>query len=118
MKYAMVLRKLVIDGTIYYQAFDKVIGEETFNNKIKVIEGEEYLDKELPSLEDKRSQLVYMEIDETTYFNMDFEEFIFFKKENNDITAVNDPVEYNNLALAFHERYRDFKRKSYEYTNI
>lgn len=109
MKYAMVLRKLVIDGTIYYQAFDKVIGEETFNNKIKVIEGEAYLDKELPSLEDKRSQLVYMEIDETTYFNMDFEEFIFFKKENNDITAVNDPVEYNNLALAFHERYRDFK---------
>ena len=59
MKYALVLRKILYNNIIYYQAIDKVIGEETFDNRIKVIEGDKYLEKELSSIEEKDNRFVY-----------------------------------------------------------
>ena len=73
MKYALVLRKILYNNIIYYQAIDKVIGEETFDNRIKVIEGDKYLEKELSSIEEKDNRFVYLEIDEETYNNYKIE---------------------------------------------
>ena len=47
MKYALVLRKLVIGGNIYYQVMDKIIGEEVDNDSIKVINSKKFLNCEL-----------------------------------------------------------------------
>ena len=109
MKYALVLRKLLYNNTIYYQVIDKVIGEESFNNRIKVIEGDNYLEKELPSIEEKNSDYSYLEIDEQAYNEFNMEEFIFYKLENKNIINVDDPLEYNNIILAFHNKYQDFQ---------
>lgn len=109
MKYALVLRKMIYNNTVYYQMIDKVLGEETFNNKIKVIEGENYLNCELPSLEDRKSQVVYMEIDENNYQSINLGQFLYYKEKNKEIVAVDDPKEYNEITIAFHDKYQDFR---------
>ncbi len=108
MKYALVLRKILYEDTIYYQVIDKVIGELTFDDKIKVVEGN-FLDQEISSLLNKRSRMVYLEINKDVYENISMDEFIFYKEVGNEIVSVSDPNEYNDVTLAFHDEYHDFR---------
>lgn len=109
MKYALVLRKLLYNNTLYYQVIDKVIGEETFDNKIMVVDGDKYLNQELFSIENKKSQYVYIEVDKNDYENISLNNFIYYKDLNNEIITVDDPKEYVDITIAFHDKYQDFR---------
>ena len=60
--YALLLRKIKYNNNIYYQAIDKIVGEETFDNKIEIVEGSKNLHNYISPIEDKEARLVYFEI--------------------------------------------------------
>ena len=107
--YALILRKVNYKNTIYYQAIDKVIGEETFNNKIEVVEGSKKLHHYISPLEDMSSNLVYFEISKGDYDEIKLAPAIIFKDGENGLEGVSNPIEHNEVILALHDKYHDFR---------
>ena len=76
MKYAILYRKMVIDGEIYIQLFDKVVGK--INNQVLEVEEGKFSNKKIPQMEELlKSEIVYQEISSDTYQNIVIEPTIF-----------------------------------------
>ena len=76
--YALLLRKIKYKNNIYYQALDKVIGEENSNRVIEVVDGKKHLNQYISPIEDKGSRLVYIEISKESYDNIPLNTIIVF----------------------------------------
>ncbi|MBQ8472780.1 MAG: AAA family ATPase [Bacilli bacterium] len=110
MKYALVLRKLVINENIYYQVMDKVIGETVNSDSIKVIEGEKFLNSEFTSIEYlENGSIGYYEIDKDFYDEINLDTYYFFKKVNDSIDVIKDFQEENDVVYEFYKTFHDFK---------
>ena len=107
MTYGLVLRKLVINGINYYQAIDKVIGEKDLDDVIHVIEGDKYLNQDLYPFE-ANNNIVYLEINEATYKNLNNDKTIFFKEIDGELRDIPNVFEQNNVTLEFFEKFHDF----------
>ncbi|MBQ8892173.1 MAG: AAA family ATPase [Bacilli bacterium] len=107
MKYALIFRKLVIDDKIYYQGLDKVIGEETFDNKIEVVDGQKYLGDTISHME-TLDKLVYLEITQQQFDDIG-DETIFLKVEDGEFREIEDYSERANVALNFYSKFHDFR---------
>lgn len=109
MKYALILRKLIIDGNIYYQALDKVICDLVEDELFQVIEGDNFLDKKLLPIEDLESgNIGYYEIDEEFYNGINLNETKFFKDINNTISLIPDFKEESDVVYKFFKTFHDF----------
>lgn len=110
MKYALVLRKLVINENIYYQVMDKVIGETVNSDSIKVIEGEKFLNSEFTPIEYlENGSIGYYEIDKDFYDEINLDTYYFFKKVNDSIDVIKDFQEENDVVYEFYKTFHDFK---------
>lgn len=110
MKYSLVLRKLIISGNIYYQVMDKIIGEETELDFIKVVESKKFLNKKLKPIEYSDSgEIGYYEIDREFYNGIDLTTYKFFKEVNNTISVIEDIQEENDIVYEFYKTFHDFK---------
>ena len=87
MKYALLMRKLIINGNTYYQVLDKVICEGIEFDYINVLEGEpNYVNLKFDSIYHIDSKEIgYFEIDEEFYNQYENNASTFFKKVNNGI---------------------------------
>lgn len=107
--YALLLRKIKYNNTMYYQALDKVIGEENFNNVLEVVDGKKHLNQYISPIEDINARLVYFEISKEAYDEVSLNPILLFKGEPNNLEAVSNPLEYNEVVLALHNEYHDFR---------
>ncbi len=107
--YALLLRKIKYKNIMYYQALDKVIGEENSNRVIEVVDSKKHLNQFIPPIEDRGSRLVYIEISKESYDNIPLNPIIVFKENDNKLEPVTSPSEYNEVVLALHDEYHDFR---------
>lgn len=106
MNYVLLLRKLVINGNIYYQTIDKAIGNI---NELDYIELGE--NKEKVNIVDKikNGETGYFEIDQELYDAIDVSKNKFFKFMDNTILEIDNFQEANEVALEFFKTFKDFK---------
>jgi len=110
MKYALLLRKLVIEGISYYQVIDKIIGEETFDNKIEIISSKNNIGVEIDSITNNTSdELVYFEIEKKEYDKLINTDFPLFKILNDELLLVNNVLEKNTVLKVFYDKFKDFE---------
>lgn len=110
MKYALILRKLIIDGNVYYQALDKVVCDLVEEEFFKVIEGNNFLDEKLMPIDDIESgDIGYYEVDEELYKGINLNETKFFKDINNTICIIEDFKEESDVVYNFFKTFHDFK---------
>ena len=107
--YALILRKIQYKNNVYYQAIDKVIGKETSNNQIEIVEGSKKLHHYVSPIEDKGSRLVYFEISKEDYNEIVMNPSIILKDGEKGLEAVSNPIEHNEVILALHDEYHDFR---------
>ena len=106
MKYAILYRKMVIDGEVYIQLFDKVVGK--INNQVLEVEEGKFLNKKIPQMEELlKSEIVYQEISSDTYQNLVIEPTIFHL-ENDELTMLKSPFELQDVKIEFYKKYKDF----------
>lgn len=106
MKYAILYRKMVIDGEIYIQLFDKVVGK--INNQVLEVEEGKFSNKKIPQMEELlKSEIVYQEISSDTYQNLVIEPTIFHL-EDNQLTVLKSPYELQDVKIEFYKKYKDF----------
>ena len=106
MKYVILFRKLIIDGTPYYQGFMKAEGKELSEEKIKITDGK-YKGKVASPFE-TMEDFLYMEINKTQYDAIEDSQ-IYVKIVDNVFQEVSDFSEVADVALKFYEKYHDFK---------
>ena len=109
MKYALILRKLIVNNTLYYQVLDKVIGEETFDEALEVRTGKNFFGQVIKSLDDLNEPIVYMEISRENYENKVPIQNIFFKVSEGELSQIDNYNEEADIALAFYNHYHDFR---------
>ena len=108
MKYAAVLRKLIIDGNTYYQIIDKVVGD-SYLDEFLVMEGE------LENQKLKRwdvgacDEKLYFELEIEEYDDLEVDKTEFLKEEDGLLLRIENMVELNQVILEFHRRFNDFK---------
>ena len=107
MKYALIFRKLIVNNIVYYQAINKVSGIEIEDNRLHVTSGI-YENQDISSMF-SNDFLVYFEIAEDTYQNINVDKTLFFKKVKNQILPLNDFQEENSVLMAFYRQFRDFR---------
>lgn len=107
MKYALIFRKLIVNNIVYYQAINKVSGIEIEDNRLHVTSGI-YENQDISSMF-SNDFLVYFEIAEDTYQNINVDKTLFFKKVKNQILPLNDLQEENSVLMAFYRQFRDFR---------
>ena len=107
MKYALIFRKLIVNNIVYYQAINKVSGIEIEDNSLIVTSGI-YKNHDISSMF-SNDFLVYFEIAEDTYQNINVDKTLFFKKVKNQILPLNDFQEENSVLMAFYRQFRDFR---------
>lgn len=107
--YALLLRKIKYNNNIYYQAIDKIVGEETFDNKIEIVEGSKNLHNYISPIEDKEARLVYFEISKSDYDEIILAPSIVFKSGEYGLEVISNPREHNEVILALHDEYHDFR---------
>ena len=110
MKYALLMRKLIINGNTYYQVLDKVICEGIEFDYINVLEGEpNYVNLKFDSIYHIDSKEIgYFEIDEEFYNQYENNASTFFKKVNNGIESIQDANEEINVLYEFFKTFKDF----------
>ena len=108
MKYGFVLRKLIINNIVYYQVVDKIKGKVLDGDKIEVVEGTNYLGKDIFSIDSSFSELSYIEIPKEEYEKYNFQESIFLKLENKELIPIENINENNMVAERFFNHYKDF----------
>lgn len=107
MKYALIFRKLIVNNIVYYQAINKVSGIEIEDNRLHVTSGI-YENQDISSMF-SNDFLVYFEIAEDTYQNINVDKTLFFKKVKNQILPLNDLQEENSVLMAFYRQFHDFR---------
>ena len=107
MKYALIFRKLIVNNIVYYQAINKVSGIEIEDNRLHVTSGI-YENQDISSMF-SNDFLVYFEIAEDTYQNINVDKTLFFKKVKNQILPLNDFQEENSVLMAFYKKFHDFR---------
>ena len=107
MKYALIFRKLIVNNIVYYQAINKVSGIEIEDNRLHVTSGI-YENQDISSMF-SNDFLVYFEIAEDTYQNINVDKTLFFKKVKNQILPLNDFQEENSVLMAFYRQFHDFR---------
>lgn len=107
MKYALIFRKLIVNNIAYYQAINKVSGIEIEDNRLHVTSGI-YENQDISSMF-SNDFLVYFEIAEDTYQNINVDKTLFFKKVKNQILPLNDFQEENSVLMAFYKKFHDFR---------
>lgn len=106
MKYAILYRKIILDGEVYIQLFDKVVGK--INNQIFEVEGDKYLNKKIPELEEfASSNIVYQEVSKDTYQDMSLEPVILYVNDN-QLEVLENPFRLQEVKIEFYKRYKDF----------
>lgn len=112
MKYTLILRKLIIDGSVYYQVMDKGIGDNIdFElGSIEITESNKYLNCKLKPLENiNNKEIGYLEIDRDFYDSLDLSSYVFFKGINGNISVIQDLKEENDVVYEFFNTFHDFK---------
>lgn len=110
MTYGLVLRKLVINGINYYQAIDKVIGEISETNILRVLESKNQLENKLNPIEFVNNcEIGYYEIDKEFYDGINLNTYYFFKQVNDSIDVIKDFQEENDVVYEFYKTFCDFK---------
>ncbi len=109
--YALILRRLKINGENYYQMIDKVEAKEISEGFIRVIKGyHNFEGQDIVSIDNKDNEIVYLEIDDFLNEKVDGNGTAFFKHDiDGDLEPIEDVVERNNVILAFYDKYKDFK---------
>ena len=107
MKYAVIFRCLCINGIYYYQALDKVIGESDVDSKISVVSDGNFKESMISPV-DFKEEYGYIEISEEEYNEINLDNYLFLKYENNELSEIKDFNEESNVILAFHKKYNDF----------
>ena len=108
MKYAAVLRKLIINNNTYYQIIDKVVGDR-YLDEFLVMEGDlenQKLKRWDIGLEGEK---IYYELLEEEYNNLEVDETEFLKEEDGLLLSIKNIVELNQVILEFYRRFNDFK---------
>lgn len=106
MKYAVLYRKLIIDGEVYIQLFDKVKGKIN-NQMFEVTEGR-FQDKKIPELEEfKNSNIVYQEVSKNTYEDFLIEPIILYLNDNS-LVQLENPFKLQEIKIEFYKKYKDF----------
>lgn len=123
MKYAILLRKLIIGGDLYYQGVCKIKGYINDDDKLSVINDDESLEKdESDDLENESYNELYSDNDLENYSFLEIPEQsynlvpddlintgLFFKDVGEkSFENVEEAFERENVRVAFYREYRDF----------
>ena len=107
--YAILLRKLEIDGEIYYQGVKKITGCINDNNELK-IDGED-LAVPLVATEDDISTYSYYEADADLLSGVPdnlLDTNFFLKIEDGELSEIDSMFETEKVKLAFYNVFHDF----------
>lgn len=112
MEYAIILRKLEIEGQIYYQAVEKVSGEKDIDDSLNIIEGYTYKNNKISSSKKRfEKDVFYYHVSKDNYQKLTDEDCytILFKESVNGMIAINNTMENDHVLNVFFEIFNDFR---------
>ena len=107
MEYAILLRRLSIDGVIYYQAFEKVKVEKDLDDRVNVVSDSKTNGKNIGPIHNLE-ELGYVLINQDDFYNIDIDYTTFIKFNGESIEYIKDSNEIAKVIIKFKNKYNDF----------